>query len=150
MTQRPSQVVQDALNRGEMAIPRIMHVEAHLLNCIRYVWSGEGEILQSTNQTAVLSRIADRCTISGGDLSMSVDRGAARLAVSHTSSLKHIQGVLPLRKKEALGTQLHCHTQEVVKDTKILHGEFLLESRDDARKKVHAGGSENNIIDIQQ
>jgi len=81
---------------------------------------------------------------------MSVDRGAARLAVSHTSSLKHIQGVLPLRKKEALGTQLHCHTQEVVKDTKILHGEFLLESRDDARKKVHAGGSENNIIDIQQ
>ena len=81
---------------------------------------------------------------------MSVDRGAARLAVSHTSSLKHIQGVLPLRKKEARRTLLYCHTQEVMEDTKILHGEFLLESRDDATKKVQTGGSENNIIDIQQ
>ena len=68
MSQCPFQVAQDALNRREMNIPRIMHVEAHLLNCIRYVGSGEGEILQSTNQTAVLSRIVDRCTIRGETL----------------------------------------------------------------------------------
>jgi len=75
-----------------------MHVQADLLNNILNVWFGEGEVLKSPSKTAVLTGIRDRDTISR-KLGVSVHRSAARLAVTHTSSLQNIQHVLPLREK---------------------------------------------------
>ena len=46
------QIVKDALEGGEMRLPRIMHVEADLYR-ISDVRAGEGEILQGTDQVAV-------------------------------------------------------------------------------------------------
>jgi hypothetical protein len=63
---------------------------------IRDIGQSEGEILQFTNQSAVLNGVAYRCADCGGDLGMSVDECAAQLIVVHASSLNHIQSVLPL------------------------------------------------------
>jgi hypothetical protein len=46
------QIAKDALDGGEMRLPRIMHVEADLYR-ISDVRMGEGEILQGTDQVAV-------------------------------------------------------------------------------------------------
>ena len=37
----------------------VMHVQADLLNSIRNVWSGEGEVLKSPGKTAILTWISD-------------------------------------------------------------------------------------------
>ena len=96
MVDGAAKIPKNALCGGEVWLLRIVHMETNLLYSLGNIWVSEGEVLQGTNQTAVLSGVADRCTDCGGDLGMSVDGGTAWLAVGHASSLKHIQSVLPL------------------------------------------------------
>jgi len=45
---------------------------------------------------------------------------------------------------------LDCHGKEVVKWAKILHGEFLHQSINDPAKELLGGGSEHNVVHIEQ
>jgi len=44
--QSTTNVPEDALQSDEVRLPRIMHVEANLLNSVGNIWSGEGQILE--------------------------------------------------------------------------------------------------------
>jgi hypothetical protein len=50
----------DALCGCEMGFTRVIHVEAHLLDRIGNVGSGEDEVLESPSQAVVGSRVTDR------------------------------------------------------------------------------------------
>jgi hypothetical protein len=54
------QVPQDPLHRGEVRIPRDVHVEAHLLDDVGNVGPGEDEVLKCPGSTPVASQIGDR------------------------------------------------------------------------------------------
>jgi hypothetical protein len=81
-----------------------VHLEAHLLNCIRDDRPSEGEVLESPGQVVVSSQVTDWGTHVRGDLGLSVDRYGA---VAHDSVLKDIPSVLALVKEEAIRSLLH-------------------------------------------
>jgi hypothetical protein len=89
-------VAKDLLHSHEMGLPRVVHVDADLLDHIGDVGSGEGEILKNPDQAAVGNRVADGGARVEGDLGLSVDRCGARLAVTRASVLKDILNVLEL------------------------------------------------------
>jgi len=93
------QVAQDPFDSRKMRLTRGVHVKADLLNSIGDVRTSEGEVLQGTNQTAVMSRIGKKITIGSGQLGVCINWCAAWLAIRHTSALQNIQGILPLREK---------------------------------------------------
>jgi hypothetical protein len=82
-----------------MRVSGVVHMQAYLLNSIDDIRTSESEILQSTSDTAVVSRIRHRRTISSRQLGVSVHRSAAGLAVAHASVVEDIQQLLSLRKK---------------------------------------------------
>jgi hypothetical protein len=53
------EVAKDPLRSGEMVLPRVVHVEAHLLDRVRDVEPDEGEVLESPDQATVGGRVAD-------------------------------------------------------------------------------------------
>jgi hypothetical protein len=53
-------VPQDALHRGEVWLPRVVHVEAHLLDGVGDVGPGEYEVLHGPSKALVADRIGDR------------------------------------------------------------------------------------------
>ena len=54
-----TQVPQDALHRGEVRLPRVVHVKAHLLDGVSDVGPGEDEVLQGPSKAAVAGRVSD-------------------------------------------------------------------------------------------
>jgi hypothetical protein len=88
-------VAKNALHSAQMRLPRVMHVEAHLLDSISNIWTSKSEILKSTSNTAVGGGVGDGSSI-GRKLGMSIHRGAARLAAKHTSTVKNVQNILTL------------------------------------------------------
>jgi hypothetical protein len=88
------EVVEDALCGSEMLLMRVVHVKAHLLDCVTNVKPGEGELLESLGQVTVGSWIADRGSRDEGDLGLIVHRHGAGLAVAHASALKDIPSIL--------------------------------------------------------
>jgi hypothetical protein len=84
----------------------VVHVEAHLLDRIGNVGPFEGEVLESTSQVVVGSRVTDGGPHVGGDLGLSVDRHGAGLAVAHVSTLKDVPSILALVEKEVVGLLL--------------------------------------------
>src|SRR6185503_19295392 len=120
-----------------------MHVEADLLNSVGEVRPGEGEVLQSTGQTPVGSRISHRITQISRQLRPSVDWSGAGLAISHHSPLQNIEGVLPLLKENTRRARLNSDAQEVVELTEILHSKLLLQRGDDTLKQLLTGSCEH-------
>jgi hypothetical protein len=55
-----AEVAQDPLESGEMGLPWGVHVEAHLLDGVGDVGSGEGEILKRAGQDPIRRRVGDR------------------------------------------------------------------------------------------
>ena len=126
-----------------------MHMETDLLNSVGEVWPGEGEVLQSADQTPVGSRFSHRITQISRQLRLSVDRSGAGLAISHLSPLQNIDGILPLVKEEARRARLNSDAQEVVELAKIIHSKLLLQRGDNALKQLLTGSCEYNVIDIK-
>jgi hypothetical protein len=79
-----------------------------------------------------------------------INRRAARLARTHPGALQNILSVLPLREKHTIGRACHRNAQKMVKLTHVRHSKLTLESPNDILEKPGRGGSENNIIHIQQ
>jgi hypothetical protein len=84
-----------------------MHVETQLLDCVGYVRSSEGEVLESHGQAPIDCQVTDRGTRVGGDLGSSVHGHGTRLAVGYTNTLKDIQIIVELLQKEVIGSLLH-------------------------------------------
>jgi hypothetical protein len=55
-----TQVPQDPVHRGEVRLPRVVHVEAHLLDGIGDVGPGEDEVLKCPGNAPIAGRIGDR------------------------------------------------------------------------------------------
>jgi hypothetical protein len=99
-------IVLNALHSSKMRLSRIMHIQADLLNGVCYIWTGEGEILQSTNNTAILCGVGHRSTISR-QLGVSINGRTARLAVTHTCPIQNIQRILQLCEKQTIISTLN-------------------------------------------
>jgi hypothetical protein len=95
------EVVEDLLRSREMGLPRVMHVEAHLLYHVD-IGSSEGEVLEGPDQATVGGQVADGGAGVEGDVGLSVDRRGAGLAVAHPSTLKDIPSVMALVEEEAI------------------------------------------------
>jgi hypothetical protein len=52
-------VSNDALHGREMGLTRVVHVEAHMLDRVGNVRSGEGEVLENPSQVVVGSWVMD-------------------------------------------------------------------------------------------
>jgi hypothetical protein len=96
------EVPEDALHNREMRLTRVVHVEAHLLDRVGNVRSGEGEVLESPSQVVVDSRVVDGCPHVRGDLGLSVDRRGAGLTATHVSMLKNVLSILAMMEEEAI------------------------------------------------
>jgi hypothetical protein len=108
---------------------------------------GEGEILKGTSDTAIVCGVGDCDTISR-ELGMSIHRGAAGLAVEHTSTFQNIQHILTLGEKQTVTMALNTNSEEMMKRSHVRHREFLAKSCDNPLKKTHGGGRQNNVIHI--
>ena len=115
-----------------MGLARIMHEEAHLLNRICQIWSGQGEVLKGPSKASVLRAVLELGAVLCRELGMSVNRSRCRVTLSHASTLKKIQGVLSLGQKKSLGGMRDGDAEEVVQVVKIRHGELGVETRHDA------------------
>jgi hypothetical protein len=143
------EVPKDALRGREMGLTRVVHVEAHLLDCVGNVGPGEGEVLESSSQAAIDSQVADKGPHVGGDLCLSVDRRGAGLAVAHVSTLKDIPSILALVEEGTVGLLLYWDAEEVVERAEVLYRELLLESCSGTLEKLRAQGGEYDVIDIE-
>jgi hypothetical protein len=144
------EVAEDLLHSCEMGLPRVMHVEAHLLDRVGDIKPGESKVLESPGQAAVGGRVTDGGARVGGYLGLSVDRHGAGLAVAHASVLEDIPSVLTLVEEKVVDSLLHHDVEEVAEGTEVLHGELLLESCSDTLEQLRARGSEDDVIDVEE
>ena len=89
-----AEVAQNPLERGEMGLPRSVHMQAHLLDGVCDVGPKEGELLERAGE-ALVGRRRPRVVVLR-ELRMSVDRRGAGLAVKHASPFHDVEGVLTL------------------------------------------------------
>jgi hypothetical protein len=52
-------ISEDVLCDREMGLTGVVHVETHLMDCVGDIRLGKGEVLESSNQIAVGSLVAD-------------------------------------------------------------------------------------------
>jgi len=45
---------------------------------------------------------------------------------------------------------LNCHTEEMMKGAKVLHGKLVLECCNQAMQELLGGGSEDDLVDIEK
>jgi hypothetical protein len=109
-----AEVAQNPLERGEMGLPRSVHMQAHLLDDVCDVGPGEGEVLEHAGQAPVGRRVGDRRPVVLRELCLSVDRRGAGPAVRHASPLQDVDGVLALVEEETLRPALGGDAKEVV------------------------------------
>jgi hypothetical protein len=101
-------------------------MKADLLDGIGDVRPGEGEVLESSCQTPVRSRVRNRSALLRRELALGVHWSGGGLTVSYPCPLQDVESILPLVKEEAIRTRLHSDSQEVVEHAQVLRGELLL------------------------
>jgi hypothetical protein len=95
------EIAKNTLHESIVRLPRIMHEQTDLLNNVCDVWASEGEILESTYETTIMSGVLNRRTIRG-KLGACVDWCSTWLAIFHPSARKNIQSVLLLTQKQSI------------------------------------------------
>jgi hypothetical protein len=80
-------VPKNLFHRGPVSITRRMHIEADLLHGILQLWASESQVLQTTNNGAIVRRIRSRQSSGSGELGIRVDRSGRRRAVKHPNTL---------------------------------------------------------------
>lgn len=84
-------VPKDALESSKVELTGIMHVKIDLLNGIGDIRPSDGQVLQRTRETVIVSGIVNWSTISL--LGIGVNRTGTRFAISHTSMLKNLKTI---------------------------------------------------------
>ena len=93
------EIPHDPLHIGEMWLPRGVHMEAHLLDDVGDVGTGEDEVLQGPDKTPVAGGIGHRGAVVGGELALSVHRSSTWLTFGHANALDVVDDVLVLVEK---------------------------------------------------
>jgi hypothetical protein len=150
MIESTLKVAKDPLGCNKVNFPGIMHVQADLLDSIGDVRPGECEILESTSKTAISSRVFNRWTSISRHFGTSVDRGGARFAVAHAMASKYVQCVLSLGEIHAVFLSLNSHTKKMMDGPKIFHSKFFLQCIYNLLKERLRGGSQDNIVHIEE
>jgi hypothetical protein len=91
-------VLNDLLDRAQVCLLGIMHVDTNLVDNIHDVGPGGSEIPKSVSKTTIDSGVADRGIIVG-DLGLHVHRCCTWLEGQHASMLRDIWSVPVLLKK---------------------------------------------------
>jgi hypothetical protein len=79
---------------------------------------------------------------------LEVDWSRTRLAVRNDCPLEDVKRVGALVEEQPVWTTLNDDAEEVVKRYEVLHDEFPLKSENSATQKLHAGRSQDDIINI--
>jgi hypothetical protein len=116
-----TEVAKNLLEGDEVGLSRGVHMQAHLLDDVRDVGLGEGEVLECTGEAMVGHRANDRGAVILRELHLSVDGCGAWLAVGHASLLQDVDGVLALVEEETLRPALGGAAEEVAKGPRVLH-----------------------------
>jgi hypothetical protein len=148
--QGASWIAQDMLQRGEVRVPGIMHVEVDLLDGGGDVWTGDCQVLEGPGEAPEVSQIYNRRPGGGGDHGLRAHGGQGRLAVHHVRTLKNVESVQALSEEESIGLMLYGDPQKVVKRCEVLHGKLPLEGRYGVMQEWCARCSEHNVINIKE
>jgi hypothetical protein len=138
------------LHRGEVRLPKIMHVKADLMDNIGDVRTGERQVLEGPGKAPEVSRISNRRPGGGGDLDLHVHGRRDWLTFHHASALKDVESELVLSEEESIGLMLYGDPQKVVKRSDVLHGELPLEGRYGVLQERCAKCNEHNVTNIKQ
>ena len=106
--------------------------------------------LEGTGQAPEGGGVSHGSTLGLGELGLRVNGGGAGVTPSHPCSLEDVKGVLALVEEEPGGASLNGDTKEVVEGPEVLHRKLLLKGGDDALEELGAGGSQDNVIDIEE
>ena len=109
-------------------------MQANLLHGKMNVWSGEREVLKSTNNTTVESGISGRLSISGRELRLGLGRSSSRFAIFHASTIQEIKSILSLMKKKSGGITSHINAEEEVQCAQVLQPKLRTEATNDVTK----------------
>ena len=84
--QSSMEIPQDVLHGAKVGLPQVIHVKTDLLNGIGNIWAGESEILEGPSYAVIMGGVRHGGPING-ELGVSIHMGAARLVVTHTSTV---------------------------------------------------------------
>jgi hypothetical protein len=97
------EVSEDLLDNCQVWLPRIMLVKIDMLDYIRHIKFGEGELLNGSGKASVGSGITKRGTFTRDGLFACVFTGVTQgLQSSIARALQNIRGILTLLKKQAI------------------------------------------------
>ncbi|XP_044356780.1 uncharacterized protein [Triticum aestivum] len=148
---RAARVAQRTLDESLAAVPRIMHVQANLLDGVRELGPRDGEVLESPGDAAVRRRVRHtRAASLRKKPASGVDGRGRRLAGVHARAFDDLLGVLLLTEEEARLHARHLNAEEVAERAKVLHGELNSEPVHNAMKKSRSRGGEDDIVDVKK
>jgi hypothetical protein len=121
-------IPENALDQREVRLAGIMHEQAHLLNDIGQIGLCQSEVLEGTGKTLVLGGVSHQGACGGGQLVLRVHWRGSGMAFRHANSLEKVNGILTLRQEQPRVVAHHGDAKEVVKVSKIRHGELGMEA----------------------
>jgi hypothetical protein len=126
-----------------------MHVEADLLHGVLQLRASESQVLQATNNGAIVRRIRSPRSRGGGELGVRVDRSGRRRAIKHSSTLENILSILMLMEKEPVRSVHYLKAEEVVKRAEVLDVELSAKTINELSKKSIVVGCQDNVVNIE-
>jgi hypothetical protein len=131
-----------------VGLPRVVHVQADLLHDISDIGPCESQVLEGSGNALKLRVVHNRRPRVVSELRREVDWSHTRLVVRHDCPLEDVKRVGALVEEQPVWMTLDGDTEEVVKRSEVLHGEFPLKSGNSATQKLRAGRSQDDIINI--
>jgi hypothetical protein len=126
---RPLKIVQDALHDRQMGLLRVVHVQIDLLHSVGDVRPCECQVLESTCNALELRDVLNGRPRVLRKLRLEVDWSRAWLGVRHDHTFEDVKHVGALMEQQTIRTTLDGDAEELLKQPEVLHGEFLLKSR---------------------
>jgi hypothetical protein len=96
------QLTQTVLHHDEVGLPRVIHVEADLLDGVGDVEVDEHQVLEDTNEVPKLSRINNRRPGLSGDIGLRIHGCRNWLVIHHVDAFKDVKSILVLREEEPI------------------------------------------------
>jgi hypothetical protein len=90
------EVTKNALENIHVGLPGVMHMKAHLLDCISDVRASENEVLQCSSQTPVMSRVTEWCIEGTENLGRCVYQSVAGFTIHQACPTNDLLCILTL------------------------------------------------------
>jgi hypothetical protein len=123
-------------------------MQTDLLHGISDIGPCEHQVLEGSDNALELRGVRNKRPRIISQLRMEVDCSRTWLAICHDCPLEDVKRVGALVEEQLACTTLDSDAEEVVKRPEVLYGEFPLKSRNSATQKLHAGHSQDVIINI--